>query len=99
MKYVSTVIAAALLASAPARAQVELEGSGAASIEWLKATYLACDRAMSSGRVEAAFAQRCSAVADVLKDRAFDGDFDRMLQWWRTERRAMPPDGDRHAKS
>ena len=30
--------------------------------------------------------QRCTAVADELLKRGFDGDFDRMIAWWRLEK-------------
>jgi hypothetical protein len=28
----------------------------------------------------------CSSVGETLQQRAFDGSFDRLLTWWRTEK-------------
>ena len=99
MKHIPIAVAVALLAAAAAHAQTEPVAIDTAPIEWLKSTYLACDRAMSNSRVDADFAQRCAVVGERLKQRAFGGDFDKLLEWWRTERHATPPKGDRYASS
>ncbi len=59
-----------------------------ASIEQLKAYYLACDAIMSTRRVDAALAQRCASIGQQVQERAFGGDFDEMIAWWQREREA-----------
>jgi hypothetical protein len=59
-----------------------------ASVASLKAAYLHCDHVMSSQRVDTALAQRCAAVGEELKQRAFGGDFARLIAWWNSERAA-----------
>jgi hypothetical protein len=53
----------------------------------LKKIYLACDLASSTTRLEMQEAMKCSVVSEELKQREFGGDFDRMLAWWKTQRR------------
>jgi hypothetical protein len=53
----------------------------------LKQIYLACDLASSTTRLEMQEAMKCSVVSEELKQREFGGDFDRMLAWWKTQRR------------
>ena len=60
----------------------------AASVPWLKAAYLHCDRVMSNERVDADFAQRCAVIGEQLKQRAFGGDFAQLIEWWKGERRS-----------
>ena len=55
-------------------------------LEHLKLAYLGCDRAATEGRLELAAFQRCAVVGDELLKRGFDGDFDRLLAWWRAEK-------------
>ena len=52
----------------------------------LQSAYLACDSAATIRQLEVVEAARCSMVAERLKHSHFDGDFDRMLAWWRRER-------------
>lgn len=56
------------------------------SIQALKATYLACDRATSASRMDPSVAGQCMSVSDELMRRAFEGDFDRLIVWWRAEK-------------
>lgn len=86
----SIPFALALAAALPAprsHAQVDPGRLDAVSIEWLKATYLACDRITRAQRVPAAIAERCGEIADQLRLRAFGGDFERLIAWWEAERR------------
>ena len=51
----------------------------------LKALYLACVRESSERRLSVEEAVHCSNAADVLKVRAFGGDFDAMIAWLRLQ--------------
>ena len=59
-------------------------------VETLKAAYLACDRQTSSYRMDPTTAGRCMDVSSELMQLAFDGDFDRLIAWWRAAK-ARPP--------
>jgi hypothetical protein len=52
----------------------------------LKRVYLACDSSATSGRLDFSDAIQCSFVAEELKQRVFEGDFDKLLAWWRVHR-------------
>ena len=56
----------------------------AAPIDELKHVYLACDLAASRQLLDAATAAHCSYVSEALLKRAFDGNFELLLAWWRT---------------
>lgn len=71
--------AAALAFCCAAFAQVPAD----ADIDHLKAAYLACDEQATHTVLDIGTAARCSQIADALKQRAFDGDFERLIQWWR----------------
>jgi hypothetical protein len=53
----------------------------------LRLMYLHCDRRAAQTLLGAAEAGHCSLVAEELKQRGFGGDFDRLLAWWRAQRR------------
>lgn len=54
-----------------------------ASIEELKVTYLNCSREALAGRLGQGTIMGCSMVYEALKERAFGGDFSRLLAWSR----------------
>jgi hypothetical protein len=56
------------------------------SVERLKAGYLACDHVSSQRALMHDEAQLCVEIADALKTRHFDGDFNRLIAWWRAEK-------------
>ena len=58
-------------------------------VHLLKAEYLACDRASMQTALSPGTAAYCSMVSEALLRRAFDGDHERLLAWWRTERHAV----------
>ncbi len=60
----------------------------AAPIDELKHVYLACDREASRQLLDVATAIHCSYVSEALLKRAFDGDFELLLAWWRTTKDA-----------
>jgi hypothetical protein len=51
--------------------------------EELKRVYLACDASATVGRLAVSDAMQCSFVAEELKHRVFEGNFDKLLAWWR----------------
>ena len=59
-----------------------------AALQLLKAEYLACDQAASQSRLSPGAAY-CSRVAEELLARAFEGDFERLIAWWRSEKQAQ----------
>jgi hypothetical protein len=71
----------------------------AATIDQLKLAYLECDRRASDGLLDLSDAVYCSTIQEVLKQRGFGGDFDRMLAWWKSEKTAAATlRGDRTAR-
>jgi hypothetical protein len=51
------------------------------TIDELKHVYLTCNRTAASGQLNTGRIQYCSIVYEELKQRAFGGDFDRLLAW------------------
>jgi|AP12_2_1047962.scaffolds.fasta_scaffold01352_4 hypothetical protein len=56
-------------------------------IDELKSAYLACNRAATRGRLNTGGIMKCSVVYEELKQRAFGGDFHKLLAW----SKAQPP--------
>ena len=85
----SAAFVAAMLATAPAvRAQSPGIDPDSISIAALKRVYLACNRAVLDGWLDGAGVMQCSVVYEALKQRAFGGDFDRLLAWSRAQSEA-----------
>ena len=85
----SLLLAAAVSAGALAgRATAEPMQVAVAALplEHLKLAYLGCDRAANEGTLDVPSFQRCVFVGDELLRRGFDGDFDRLIAWWRAEK-------------
>lgn len=61
------------------------------SVAELKASFLYCERSAMRGLLGLGEAAGCSLVYEELKKRAFDGDFDTFLKWWRTQSHANVP--------
>jgi hypothetical protein len=82
------IAALALLAGAGLAAQAQPDRSSLrlVPVDQLKAMYLRCERTASYGVLDGGDAANCSMVSEELLGRAFDGDFSRLLQWWRQER-------------
>jgi hypothetical protein len=55
------------------------------TIEELKTIYLSCDREAMRARLTNAMIMQCSVVYEELKWRAFDGDFEKLLAWSRSQ--------------
>ena len=73
------------LAVLAAVAQPDRSHLAAVTVDELKLVYLECDRRASSALLDAADAAHCSSIHEELKQRAFGGDWNRMLAWWRTQ--------------
>ena len=81
------VLLAASPVPSPAQAQApDRRHLASASVEALQRTYLECDRVATNTRLDLASAAHCSMVGEELKHRVFDGDFERLLAWWRANR-------------
>ena len=65
----------ALEKNAPARNRAELEK-----------TFWMCDHAATKGMVDVNQAAVCSAIMDELRREKFDGDFEKLLAWWKLKR-------------
>jgi hypothetical protein len=70
---------AALAFSCAAAAQAPAD----AETQHLKAAYLVCDEQATHTILDMGSAARCSQIAEALLKQVFDGDFERLLQWWR----------------
>lgn len=72
------------------------------SDEALEARFWACDVASTHTVLSAAEGAQCVRWQDELKARRFDGDFERLLVWWRANKaeqhaRRLPPAVERNA--
>ena len=81
------LVAASLVAAAtPARAQA---GIGAElRMAELEKAFWACDHAATVGRIDSGTAITCGGLAETLKQRKFNSDFNAMLAWWRQHKEA-----------
>jgi len=85
----------AALASPIASGQTRRTDARNPSVDELKVAYLACDRAALTRALSGPEAMDCSVVYEEFKRRAFDGNFDRLLAWHRSQRSSR---GSGHAK-
>jgi len=65
----------------------------AVTVDELKVAYLECDRRASHALLDVADAAHCSMVFEELKQRAFGGDWNRLLAWWRAQQLAQAQRG------
>lgn len=65
-----------------------------ASHDQLKSAFLVCDRAATRGQLDSVTIQQCSIIYEELKAQVFDGDFERLLAWWRLRPAAGVQDGE-----
>ena len=84
---VCIVLAACVLSSAGARPALARADDGGEvarlSIDQLKRFYLWCGGAATDGQLDNGAIMQCSIFYEALKQRAFDGDFERLLAWSR----------------
>lgn len=78
MKRLTTFTAALACAWAAAAQTVPSD-----DVERLKPAYLACDERATQTVLDRDSAARCSQIGEALLKLGFDGDFERLLQWWR----------------
>lgn len=72
--------------AAPDPAQIG--GLQQAPVEELKVVYLNCNREALAGRLDGGAIMGCSMVYEALKQKAFGGDFARLLTWSRAQKTA-----------
>ncbi|MBT2321013.1 hypothetical protein J7E62_01400 [Variovorax paradoxus] len=83
------VLALALPLAFVAQARADVPSFVAsASIQQLKYVYLRCAEVSSQEVLDSNAAAHCLLVADALRDRGFEGSFERMLLWWHVARQA-----------
>lgn len=80
----SSAMASLALCASMSFAQAATGDLAAAPIDELKHVYLVCDRAASRQLLDVATAVHCSCVSEALLKRAFGGDFELLLTWWRS---------------
>jgi len=88
MKHCLAVLFAAVATAtaAPGHAAPERSGLAALTAEELKSAYLDCERLAAATFLDAGGAAICSMVHEELKQRLFEGDFQRLLDWWQAHR-------------
>lgn len=52
----------------------------------LEKTFWMCDHAATKGMIDVSQAALCGAITDELRRAKFDGDFEKLLTWWRLKR-------------
>jgi len=79
-----------MLSAQPVFADAAQDASTFASwpLDKVKQAYLECDRISSRELLPPGVMVHCVMISDTLKQRGFDGDFDRLLAWWRNEKNA-----------
>lgn len=90
MRLAPPILLASAVLLSPARAQLPLQTVRQPTIEQLKTMYLSCNDAALNGRPERHGIMRCSILYEELKQRAFAGDFDRLLEWSRAQAPRVP---------
>ena len=79
------VAAAALMHSVPTIVRAEPTRLTHLAVEELKRAYLWCNSAAAMGRLRTVDIAQCSVLYEDLKNRAFQGDFERLLAWSRAQ--------------
>jgi hypothetical protein len=65
-----------------------------ATLQQLKHVYLRCAEVSANEVLDRGTAAHCLLVADALRDRGFDGSFERMLRWWHVAREGRAGQGE-----
>lgn len=87
----TSLLVIAALATPLAVGQLRTVNLKDASHDELKSAFLVCDRAAARGQLDNVTVQLCSIVYEELKTQVFDGDFERLLAWWRLRPAAGAP--------
>ncbi|MEO6746430.1 MAG: hypothetical protein ABIN08_18270, partial [Caldimonas sp.] len=82
------LLAASLLGlTAPgAYAHCERHPFSSTSVKQLRIMYLRCAEVSSRVVLDSVTTTRCSAAADELRDRGFNGSFEQLTSWWQLNR-------------
>ena len=72
-----------------AHAHCERHAFSSTSVAQLKTIYLRCAEVSSRVVLDRATMGRCSAAADELRDRGFNGNFEQLIAWWHSTRATM----------
>ena len=92
------IVAASIAASLPTTNAAAQEVSGGAAVRQqassihlveVERAFWACDYLATTYGYVAVDAHLCSMWTDALRDRKFGGDFERLLAWWRENKRAQ----------
>lgn len=96
MKPAPTFLHACILCCAHVAFPAGAQSSKSPVIHWsvgeLKAAYLQCSDATGQTRLPPSILMGCSIVYEELKNRAFGGDFERLLTWSRSQRPRLKAD-------
>ena len=76
------------IASTPAHANGETRDTLLTSGQMvhLEKAFWVCDHAGTRGMVDPSLGAACIAITDELKRVKFDGDFDRLVAWWKVNK-------------
>ncbi len=99
-RYASTILLCLIAGGAFAAPDLaQTDGPRPVSVEELKVAYLNCNREAVAGRLDHGTIQGCSVVYEALKEKAFGGEFARLLAWSRAQEvaseRLLRTDADR----
>ena len=85
------------IASTPAHANGETRDTSLTSGRMvdLENAFWVCDYAGTRGGVDPSQGAACIAITDELKRLKFDGDFDRLVAWWKVHKVARHQEFDR----
>ena len=84
------VILVAVALATAANGQADRTSLKSATVDDLKQAYLMCDAQAASGRLPASAIMWCSVIYEELKDKAFGGEFEKLLAWSRTRAMERP---------
>ena len=89
--FLRTLTLAVSLAGAALGATAQTQTSALSSIDTprLQAIYLRCADESARSPLDSVDFAFCAAVGDALRDRAFDGSFERLIAWWHGARTPM----------
>ncbi|MCM2251258.1 MAG: hypothetical protein NDJ19_02745 [Ramlibacter sp.] len=90
----TSLLVIAALATPLAVGQMRSVNLKDASHDELKSAFLVCDGAATRGQLDSVTVQQCSTIYEQLKAQVFDGDFERLLAWWRLRPAADARDGE-----
>ncbi len=75
--------AGALAEELPGKHSTSQTRAGGSKWAELEQTFWMCDHAAAKGMIDVNHGAVCGAVTDELRREKFDGDFEKLLAWWR----------------